>query len=74
MKTYLKYANPEDSLAMPDTNLYEMFDVNRLYAIIDNKDSVLIQYFVFDNILQPASFFLNKDIRKGQLETAVSRP
>ena len=74
VKTYLKYANPEDSLAMPDTNLYEMFDVNRLYAIIDNKDSVLIQYFVFDNILQPASFFLNKDIRKGQLETAVSRP
>ena len=46
---------------MPEQNMYEMFDLNRLYAIIDNKDSVLIQYFVFDNILQPASFFLGKD-------------
>ena len=58
VKTYLKYANPDDSLAMPNESMYEMFDLNRLYAIIDNKDSVLIQYFVFDNILQPASFFL----------------
>ena len=61
VKTYLKYANPEDSLVMPEQSMYEMFDLNRLYAIIDNKDSVLIQYFVFDNILQPASFFLGKD-------------
>lgn len=60
VKTYIKYNNPADSLAMPDTNLYEMFDLNRLYAIIDNTDTVLIQYFVFDNILQPASFYLGK--------------
>lgn len=59
VKTYLKYNNPDDTLAMPDTSMYDMFDVDRLYAIIDNTDSVLIQYFVFDNILQPASFFLN---------------
>ena len=37
-----------------------MFDLNRLYATIDDKDTVLIQYFVFDNILQPASFFLGQ--------------
>lgn len=61
VKTYLKYDNPADSLAMPDSNLYDMFDINRLYAIVDNKDTVLIQYFVFDNILQPASFFLGKE-------------
>ena len=61
LKTYIKYANPADTLAMPDKDMYDMFDVNRLYAIIDGKDSVLIQYFVFDNILQPASFFLGKD-------------
>lgn len=58
VKTYRKYSNPDDALAMPDSNLYNVFDLDRLYAVIDNKDTVLIQYFVFDNILQPASFFL----------------
>ncbi len=74
VKTYLKYNNPDDSLAMPDSNLYEMFDINRLYAIIDNKDSVLIQYFVFDNILQPASFFINRDVTKRDVGAEVPKP
>lgn len=60
LKTYLKYNNPADSLAIPENGMYEMFDLNRLYATIDNKDTVLIQYYVFDNILQPASFFLGQ--------------
>ncbi len=60
VKTYIKYNNPTDSLVMRDDKLYETFDLNRLYAIIDNKDTVLIQYFVFDNILQPASFYLGQ--------------
>lgn len=60
VKTYLKYSNPSDSQAMPDSTLYDMFDINRLYAVIDSKDTVLIQYFVFDNILQPASYFLGQ--------------
>lgn len=58
--TYIKYNNPTDSLVMRNDELYEMFDLNRLYAIIDKKDTVLIQYFVFDNILQPASFYLGQ--------------
>ena len=53
--------NHRNKIFWQKQNMYEMFDLNRLYAIIDNKDSVLIQYFVFDNILQPASFFLGKD-------------
>jgi len=61
VKTFLKYANPDDTLAMPDEKMYDMFDVNRLYALIDGKDSVVIQYFVFDNILQPASYFLGNE-------------
>lgn len=61
LKTYIKYRNPDDILAMPDTNMYKVFDPNRLYAVLDDKDTVLIQYFVFDNILQPASFFLGKN-------------
>ena len=40
---------------------YELFDVNRLYAIVNNTDTVLIQYYTFDNILQPASYFLGHD-------------
>ena len=62
VKTYLKYNNPADTLAMPDQEMYDIFDLNRLYAIIDSKDTVLIQYFVFDNILQPATFFLGGEV------------
>lgn len=61
LKTYMKYVNPDDATVMPDTTMYNVFDLNRLYAVIDNKDTVLIQYYVFDNILQPASFFLGRD-------------
>lgn len=65
VKIYLKYTNPDDILAMPDPKVREELDVNRLYAIIDNKDSqdtVLIQNWIFDHILQPASFFQGKNI------------
>ena len=53
--------NPADLELVDDPDMYELFDVNRLYAIIDRTDTVLIQYHVFDNILQPASYFLGKD-------------
>lgn len=61
VKTYIKYNNPDDIKAMPDPEMYEVFDLNRLYAIVDDRDTVLIQYYVFDNILQPASFFLGQN-------------
>ncbi len=61
VKTYIKYTNPDDLQNMPDTAMYNVFDINRLYAIVDSKDTVLIQYYIFDNILQPASFFLGRD-------------
>ena len=61
LKTYLKYTNPDDMKAMPDTTMYEIFDLNRLYAVLDSKDTVLIQYYIFDNILQPASFFRGRE-------------
>lgn|SRR5574344_308492 len=60
LKTYIKYANPDDAQTMADSAMYEVFDLDRLYAVMDKKDTVLIQYFVFDNILQPASFFLGR--------------
>ena len=61
MRSFIKYNNPDDLLAMPDPTMYETFDIDRLYAIVNNRDTVLIQYFVFDNILQPASYFLGYD-------------
>lgn len=67
LKTYIKYNNPDDLKAMPDPTMYETFDLNRLYAILNQRDTVLIQYYVFDNILQPASYFL------GAEKTAIAK-
>ena len=61
LRTYIKYNNPDDLQAMPDTTMYQTFDLNRLYAILNQRDTVLIQYYSFDNILQPASYFLGAD-------------
>ena len=58
LRTYIKYTNPDDLKAMPDPEMYDVFDLNRLYAVIDRTDTVLIQYYIFDNILQPASYFI----------------
>lgn len=60
LKTYIKYNNPDDIINMPDPEMYKIFDLDRLYAVLDAKDTVLIQYYVFDNILQPASFYLGQ--------------
>ncbi len=57
LATYIKYTNPADLQVITNPDMYETFDINRLYAVIDNTDTVLIQYYVFDNILQPASYF-----------------
>jgi len=38
------------------------YDLNRLYGLInDEKDFVLLQYFVFDKVLRPASHFSPKE-------------
>lgn len=61
LKTYVKLANhyiqdPEDE----EDPFAEIFDVSRLYAVINDSDTVLIQYYNFDNILQPASYFFSR--------------
>ncbi len=63
LRTYVKFVNPE-TLKQPErgSDISELFDVDRLYAILDNQDTVLIQYYSFDNILQPASHFLGKKL------------
>ncbi|MCQ2297754.1 MAG: DUF4340 domain-containing protein [Bacteroidales bacterium] len=59
--TYQKYINPEDASKLGSKDLSEVFDLNRMYAILNEKDTVLIQYFSFDNILQPASYFMGRE-------------
>ena len=62
LRTYIKFTDPDAIVSMQgNQKMADFFDVNRLYAILDNSDTVLIQYFVFDNILQPASFFMGSD-------------
>lgn len=56
IKTYIKLDvdfDPEDEDAFA-----LMYDVDRMYAVVDNADTVFIQYYVFDNILFPASYFM----------------
>ncbi len=66
--TYVKFTNPDLLMEEGAKDKYiDFFDVDRLYAILDTKDTVLIQYYVFDDILQPASFFLGK----GSLERST---
>lgn len=49
-------------LPVPEVDIFDdstiIFDRDRMYALInDDKDFVLIQYYVFDKILRPLSFF-----------------
>lgn len=54
VKTYHKWSI-EPELIVSGTNEY---DRDRLYALINNdKDFVLIQFFVFDRILRPLTYF-----------------
>jgi hypothetical protein len=39
------------------------YDPDRLYALINNKDFVLVQYFVFGKLLQDPSYFIHQDGR-----------
>jgi hypothetical protein len=58
IKTYRKAAAPG---TVDDFGKPVPYDLDRLYALVNNgKDFVLIQYFVFDKVLRPKSFFLQK--------------
>ncbi len=58
MKTYHKQG-PEGQ-ADPQGNPLP-YDLDRLYATVNgDKDFVVIQYFVFDKVLRPKSFFLKE--------------
>ena len=55
IKTYRKAAAPG---TVDDFGQPAPYDLDRLYALVNGgKDFVLIQYFVFDKILRPKSYF-----------------
>ena len=56
--TIITYFKPNDNKAIDmEGNLY-VHDLDRLYALInDKRDFVLIQYYVFDKVLRPLSYF-----------------
>lgn len=57
LKTYSKLYDPT-SIAENDDDFYKIFDVNRCYAIhSENKDTLIMQFFVLDNMLNPASYY-----------------
>jgi len=57
--TIITFFKPNDSRAIDmKGNLY-IHDLDRLYALVnEEKDFVLIQYYVFDKVLRPLSYFI----------------
>lgn len=57
LKTYSKLHDPT-SIAQGEDDFYRIFDVNRCYALhSNNKDTLIMQFFVLDNLLKPASYY-----------------
>jgi len=55
IKTFLK---PNDAGAFDMDGNYLVSDIDRLFAVVnEERDFVLIQYFVFDKVFRPLSFF-----------------
>jgi hypothetical protein len=56
IKTFFK---PNDDQRFDENGKLYVIDLDRAYALVNNdRDFVLIQYFVFDKVLKPLSFFL----------------
>ena len=57
VKTFMKPATRDltDDQGNPSD-----FDLDRMYALIDGAEFVVIQYFVFDNIKKDIHYFINK--------------
>lgn len=58
LKTYVKLSDP-NSIAKNDKDFYQIFDINRCYALSSElKDTLIMQFFTLDNVLKPASYFM----------------
>jgi len=59
IKTFFK---PNDERKFDPEGRFYTYDVDKLYALInEDQDFVIIQYFVFDRVLRPLSYFLRNN-------------
>jgi hypothetical protein len=61
--TVLKaFSKPNDDKRYDLEGKIYVLDLDRAYALVNNdRDFVLIQYFVFDKVLKPLSYFIRQD-------------
>lgn len=58
-----------------DADVPDDYDADRLYAVINNeRDTVMIQYFVFKNIFRKSYEFFQKDVAPSQLSGPQAQP
>ncbi|MDR1006468.1 MAG: DUF4340 domain-containing protein [Bacteroidales bacterium] len=69
LRTYVKLNNPDTWVRESDqSDFYTIMDVNRMYAVADGiKDTLLLQFYVMDNILNPASYYFDNDDKAANL-------
>jgi len=61
LKTYMKLNEGTWVSENDKDNFYEIFDINRMYGIMNgSKDTLVLQYFAFDNLLKPASYYFSQ--------------
>ncbi len=57
LKTFSKLYDPT-SIAESEEDFYNLFDVNRCYGLHSgNRDTLIMQFFVLDDMLRPASYY-----------------
>ncbi|MDR0790104.1 MAG: DUF4340 domain-containing protein [Bacteroidales bacterium] len=65
LKTYVKLYNTDSWVSENDKNdFYKIMDVDRMYAVLEGvKDTLILQFFAMDNILNPASYYFDNTNR-----------
>jgi hypothetical protein len=62
LKTFMKLNEGTWVSENDKDNFYEIFDINRMYGLMDgSKDTLVLQYFAFDNLLKPASYYFSRN-------------
>ncbi len=58
LRTYVKLDEGTWVSEHDKSDFYEVLDVNRMYALVENNpDTLIMQYFAIDNIIRPISYF-----------------
>ena len=58
LSTFVKLQDTT-SIAKDENDFYNVFDVNRCYALTSKyPDTLLMQFYTLDNVLKPASYFM----------------